>query len=175
MKADLAEATDTINDRQADRLLYAIERSLPAGSRVAIFGLSYKPDTAVIDESQGIALALKLLENGFQLVVSDPEAMPGLGSLLNERIERAGSAEEAIRDADAVAIMTPWATYRNIPPAWFGRGDQAKVWMLISWRRLFAIGWQSSKCQRRRLRQSRLAIRLRGRRMAPRLPPEPRS
>jgi UDPglucose 6-dehydrogenase len=133
MKADLAEATDTINDRQTDRLRYAIERSLPTGSRVAILGLSYKPDTAVIDESQGIALALKLLEGGFHVVVSDPEALPGLRSLLDERIECAASAEEAIRVADAVAIMTPWATYRSIPPAWFGRGEQAKV-VVDPWR-----------------------------------------
>jgi len=133
MKADLAEATDSINDRQADRLRYAIESSLPARSRVAILGLSYKPDTAVIDESQGIALALRLLENGFQVVVSDPEAIPGLRSFLDERIERAASVEEAIRGADAVAIMTPWAAYRNIPPAWFGRGEQAKV-VIDPWR-----------------------------------------
>ncbi len=133
MKADLAEATDTINDHQTDRLRQAIEKHLPTGSRVAILGLSYKPNTPVIDESQGIALSLALLEKGFKVVVSDPEAMPGLRTFLDERIERAESAEEAIRNADAVAIMTPWATYRNIPPAWFGRGEQAKV-VIDPWR-----------------------------------------
>ena len=78
MKADLAEATDAINDRQTDRLRQAIEKCSPAGGRVAILGLSYKPNTEVIEESQGFALALALLEKGFRVVVSDPEAMPGL-------------------------------------------------------------------------------------------------
>jgi UDPglucose 6-dehydrogenase len=133
MKADLAEATDTINDRQTDRLRQAIEKHVPTGGRVAILGLSYKPNTEVIDASQGLALALALVEKGFKVVVSDPEAMPGLQSFLDERIERAENTEEAIRDADAVAIMTPWAAYKNIPPAWFGQDEQAKV-VIDPWR-----------------------------------------
>jgi UDPglucose 6-dehydrogenase len=132
-RADLAEATDAINDHQTDRLRQAIEKCLPTGSRVAVLGLSYKANTPVVEESQRIALALALLDSGYQVVVSDPEALPSLPADLDERIQRALKAEEAIQNADAVAIMTPWGRYKDIPPALFGKGKQAKI-LIDPWR-----------------------------------------
>ena len=136
MKADLAEATDRINDHQTERLRHAVETSVSPGSGVAILGLSYKPNTPVIEESQGIALALALLEKGYRVVVSDPAAMTEQLANLDERVRRAGSAREAIRDADAVVIMTPWEEYKALPPSSFGEGKQAKIlidpWRLIA-------------------------------------------
>ena len=42
---------------------------------IGILGLSYKPGTNVIEESQGIALATGLIKKGFQVVVYDPMAL----------------------------------------------------------------------------------------------------
>jgi hypothetical protein len=61
LAADLAEATDAINDRQTDRLRQAIEKRANRRSG-ADPRPSYKPNTEVIDESRGVGLALVLLE-----------------------------------------------------------------------------------------------------------------
>jgi UDPglucose 6-dehydrogenase len=53
----LAEATDQLNRRQVPRLGAMILAKLPEGGTAGVLGLSYKPDTGVIEESQGVALA----------------------------------------------------------------------------------------------------------------------
>src|SRR4029077_9099934 len=53
----LAEATDQLNRRQVPRLAEIIRSRLPKGGTVGILGLSYKPFTEVVEESQGLDLA----------------------------------------------------------------------------------------------------------------------
>src|SRR4029077_17623940 len=51
----LAEATEELNRRQAPRMAELLLSYLPEGGTVGILGLSYKPHTEVIEESQGVA------------------------------------------------------------------------------------------------------------------------
>src|SRR3954471_4081624 len=62
--AELAEATDSINQYQVERVTGAVLSRLPHGGTVGILGLSYKPDTSVVEQSQGVALAARLLADG---------------------------------------------------------------------------------------------------------------
>ena len=64
-RADVAEATDRINRYQIDRLVSAVASRLNRGARVGILGLSYKPETGVIEESQGVMLAASPRRPGF--------------------------------------------------------------------------------------------------------------
>ena len=73
----LAEATDEINRRQVDRLEELVLSRLPAGGVAGVLGLSYKPETEVVEESQGMALALRLGKRGVRVVVFDPAAGGG--------------------------------------------------------------------------------------------------
>ena len=68
----LAEATDGLNRRQVPRLAEMILSHLPVGGTAGVLGLSYKPNTEVIEESQGIAIAQALLAAGARVVVYDP-------------------------------------------------------------------------------------------------------
>src|SRR3984893_2285473 len=56
VRCDLAEATDAINDHQIERLIGAVEAHSSPGDRIGVLGLSYKPDTPVVEEAQGVAL-----------------------------------------------------------------------------------------------------------------------
>src|SRR5690606_6190017 len=56
LRADIAEATDTVNRRQVDRVVRLVARLAPNPATVAVLGLSYKPDTPVVDESQGVMI-----------------------------------------------------------------------------------------------------------------------
>ena len=50
-RADVAEATDRINNHQIDRLANLVAKFAKAGTRIALLGLSYKPQTPVVEES----------------------------------------------------------------------------------------------------------------------------
>jgi UDPglucose 6-dehydrogenase len=116
VSCELAEATDRINDHQVQRLFGAVEVLIEAGRSVAVLGLSYKPDTPVIEESQGVALARLLSEEGYRVSAYDPLANGPAGAVLGSRVAIVASASAAIASADAVVVTTPWPQFRAI--AW---------------------------------------------------------
>lgn len=111
----LAEATDQINDHQLRRLMAAVETFVTVGGRVTILGLSYKPHTGVIEESQGVALAGMLFGAGFAVTAFDPLANSAAQSVLGGKVQITATAEEAINDAEAVVVMTPWPQFKKLP------------------------------------------------------------
>jgi UDPglucose 6-dehydrogenase len=113
----LAEATDKINSLQVHRLLGAIEARAVPGETIAVMGLSYKPNTGVIEESQGVELASLLAHNGFNVVVSDPQALPAAKSVLgaSPAIFFEEDAAKAVRSAIVVVFTTAWAEFAELP------------------------------------------------------------
>jgi UDPglucose 6-dehydrogenase len=130
---DLAEATDRINDLQVARLEGAVAMLAKPGATVAILGLSYKPDTAVIDCAQGVAVAERLASSGYGVIAYDPMAMQSAKAVLPAKIEFAEAASSAIASADLVVITTPWAEFNSISPAMLTAGERARS-VLDPWR-----------------------------------------
>jgi len=129
----LAEATDQLNRQQVPRLGAMILAKLPAGGTAGVLGLSYKPDTGVIEESQGVALAKYLLQSGAKLVVYDPEAMEHAREQLQGQVTFAASPSECARQADVLAITTPWPEFKKLTPQDFKRSAGKPV-VLDCWR-----------------------------------------
>jgi UDPglucose 6-dehydrogenase len=128
----LAEATHQLNQSQAPRLAKWILAWLPEGGTAGIMGLSYKPNTEVIEESQGLALAKHLLSVGVPVVVYDPAAMENARPQLAGKVTFATSAADCARQADVLAITTPWAEFREISPKDFKRhGTVLDCWRLL--------------------------------------------
>jgi len=132
-RADLAEATDAINRYQVDRVLRAIEARLTGAARVGVLGLSYKPDTTVVEQSQGVALVERLLARGHQVVAYDPKAIAAAQAALLTPFDAAASAEECIRASSLVAVMTPWDEFRLVPASAFSR-PSGRVTVIDCWR-----------------------------------------
>ncbi|HYL78220.1 MAG TPA: nucleotide sugar dehydrogenase [Bryobacteraceae bacterium] len=129
----LAEATDQLNRRQVPRLGEMILSRLPKGGTAAVLGLSYKPNTGVIEESQGVALAKFLADAGARVVVYDPAAMENTRQQLKDRISYAKSAADCAGQADVLAITTPWPEFKNLAPENFKRNAKLPV-VLDCWR-----------------------------------------
>jgi UDPglucose 6-dehydrogenase len=110
----LAEATDAINRRQVARLAKLLQSRLPEGGTVGVLGLSYKPETEVIEESQGVALAQELAATCVRVVVYDPAAMANARAVLNGDVTFAASASECASQADVVAITTAWKEFGEL-------------------------------------------------------------
>jgi UDPglucose 6-dehydrogenase len=133
--ADLAEATDRINDVQPARILKLVKSVLARGT-VGILGLSYKPNTAVVERSQGVDIAALLGRAGYRVVVFDPEALPPAMSVLGNEVEAAASAEACVAAADLVIIATPWPAFRDFPLEALQRTGRRHLPVIDCWRTL---------------------------------------
>jgi UDPglucose 6-dehydrogenase len=112
--AMLAETTDRVNRQQVVYLAELVKSKLPKNGRVGILGLSYKPDTDVVEESQGLLLAELLADQAISLSVYDPASMENARKVLHSPITFSPSAEECISTADVVVVTTPWEQFREI-------------------------------------------------------------
>jgi len=135
--AILAEATDQLNRRQIPRIAEMILALLPEGGVAGVLGLAYKPDTEVVDESQGLGIARYLSERKIKLIVYDPAAMDNARRQLNGNVIFAASAADCARQADILAITTPWPEFRNLPAESLRRSSR-KVTVIDCWRVLAA-------------------------------------
>jgi UDPglucose 6-dehydrogenase len=134
-RADVAEATDRINNYQIDRLSSLVAKFAKAGTRIALLGLSYKPQTPVVEESHSVKLAAKLADAGYIVTVHDPLAQDAALAVLGEKVVGASSIESAVRDCDLLIVGTGWPDYKTIDPTWCKRDGQ-RLTILDLWRTL---------------------------------------
>ena len=132
-RADLASATDTLNRYQIERLLGAIEPRLIGSGPIGVLGLSYKPDTAVIEESQGVALVDRLVELGHRVIAYDPKALSAASAALRRSFEAASSAADCVRRSSLVVITTAWPEFGRIPTDAFERPTE-RLTVIDCWR-----------------------------------------
>ena len=132
-QAQLAETTDAINRVQIERVLSAVENHFPGSGAIGILGLSYKPETSVITESQAVFLIERLLERGRQVVAYDPKALPDVQRALRRTFDAAPSAAACVRAASLVVVMTPWAEFRDLDEDAFVRPGK-RLTVIDCWR-----------------------------------------
>lgn len=120
VKNEIAEAVHKINLHQSQRIINIIEKLNLANKKIAILGLSYKNNTPVIEESQGIALAKEMLKKSYQVSVYDPMAMENARKVLPAEVEFANSAKTCIENSDITVIMTAWPEFGKLTDQDFG-------------------------------------------------------
>jgi len=128
--SDVPEATDAINKRQVQRILNLVEKLGLNSKKISVLGMSYKPDTPVIDESQGIMIANQLAEIGISISVNDPLALDNARKVLNNKIQIIENVEAAILDAEVIIITTPWQEYKDINPILLNRKTIIDCWRI---------------------------------------------
>jgi UDPglucose 6-dehydrogenase len=133
--AGLAEATDCANRDQVRRLTELVKRKLPPAGTVGILGLAYKPDTDVVEESQGLLLGQELVSEGIPVVGYDPSAMDATRQMMNGAMRFAESLEDCVKTADVIVVTTPWEMFRNLNPALVERPGTPRV-LIDCWRML---------------------------------------
>ena len=83
------------------------------GKKFALWGLAFKPATDDIREAPALYIIDELLKDGAQVVAFDPEAMDNVKRVIGDKIEYAANQYEALRDADALIIVTEWSVFRT--------------------------------------------------------------
>jgi UDPglucose 6-dehydrogenase len=114
----LLAAVDDINHAQRAHAVGRLESLLPeglSGARIALLGLTFKPDTDDLRDAPAITIAQLLLERGSFVVAYDPmpQARDRAAALVSG-LEVAGSAEAAMTGADAVMLVTEWQEFGSI-------------------------------------------------------------
>ncbi|MCF6474957.1 UDP-glucose/GDP-mannose dehydrogenase family protein [Nonomuraea sp. MG754425] len=105
----LLSAVIEVNNLQKRRAIQKLKDELGtlADTRVALLGLTFKPGTDDMREATSTVLASRLLAEGAEVRCWDPMARPGeVEPWLST--SRHATPEEAMRDADAVIVVTEW-------------------------------------------------------------------
>ncbi|HEY8594820.1 MAG TPA: UDP-glucose/GDP-mannose dehydrogenase family protein [Devosiaceae bacterium] len=112
----LVETTVAVNDqrkRAMGRKVIAACGGNVRGKRIAILGLTFKPNTDDMRDSPSIAIIQTLLDAGAEIVAHDPEGMSN-ARLHFDAIAYAEDPYACIAGADAAVIVTEWNVYRAL-------------------------------------------------------------
>ncbi|KXK04805.1 MAG: nucleotide sugar dehydrogenase [Acidobacteria bacterium OLB17] len=111
----IVDAVIEANERQRDAMLVKIEKLVGdlSGKRVAVLGLSFKPETDDMRESPATDIIKKMVEKGASVKAFDPVAMAEAKHVLPD-IEYAEDEYSAIDGADALVIVTEWNQFRAL-------------------------------------------------------------
>ncbi len=109
----IVEATDQINGWQRNRFIETMLTHLKPGSSVAVWGLSFKPKTDDMRDAPSLDIIPALLNAGHTVSVFDPVATERARPLLPASVRYADNAQEAVKDADALALLTEWDMFRG--------------------------------------------------------------
>jgi UDPglucose 6-dehydrogenase len=117
-RADMLHAVELVNERQKHVLFGKIDRHFAgksAGKVVALWGLSFKPNTDDMREASSRVLMESLWKAGCTVRAYDPVAMPETRRIYGERkdLVLCKNAMEALQGADALAIVTEWREFRS--------------------------------------------------------------
>lgn len=118
-KMRVLEAVDAVNEQQKELLFHKLMMHYDGnlqGKTVAIWGLSYKPETDDMREAPSLVLINKLLDAGCRVQVYDPVAMPECHRRLGDKVVYGRDMYDAAVDADALLLVTEWKAFRL--PSW---------------------------------------------------------
>jgi len=113
----IVEAVIEVNEAQKARMISKIRQALGGtvtGKRLAILGLTFKPETDDMRDAPSLAILPKLLEDGAGIRAHDPQGMQEARNLLPSAVEYFDDIYKTCEGADAVILMTEWNVYRGL-------------------------------------------------------------
>lgn len=112
-------AVEDVNERQkhvpVDKLMKILGRDL-SGKIIAVWGLSFKPETDDMREATSLVVIRRLLDAGARVRVFDPVAIAECRRRLGDVVDYATDPYDALVDADAMLMLTEWKQFRM--PSW---------------------------------------------------------
>jgi UDPglucose 6-dehydrogenase len=137
-RMQVLEAVEAVNERQKGILFEKFERYFNgdvAGRSVAMWGLSFKPETDDMREAPSLVLIERLLAAGCKVRAFDPIAMDEARRRLGDKIEYCTSKYDALEGADALMIVTEWKQFRL--PNWSRVAELMKGRVVIDGRNIY--------------------------------------
>lgn len=116
VEMSLVKAVISSNEAQKERMVQKLEKSLGnlENKTIAVLGLAFKAGTDDVRDSPAIVIINCLLKKKALIKVHDPQAMENAEKLFGSQIEYAASEYEAVKQADALVLLTEWNDYRSL-------------------------------------------------------------
>ncbi|HBO12317.1 MAG TPA: UDP-glucose 6-dehydrogenase [Halieaceae bacterium] len=117
LSSRIVEATVEVNASQKARMVAKIRQALggsEADKRIAVLGLTFKPETDDMRDAPALAILPALADKGAQVVAHDPQGVNEARHLLPDSVHYAATIEEALENADALVLLTEWNQYRGL-------------------------------------------------------------
>ncbi len=139
-EAELLGAVEAVNQRQKQTLFAKLANAFDGdlkGRTIAIWGLSFKPNTDDMRDAPSRTLMEALWEAGARVQAYDPEAMGETRRIYGERddLMLAGDRIQAVKGADALVICTEWKEFRSLDFPWLK--DQLSMPVVVDGRNLY--------------------------------------
>lgn len=111
----LLKATARTNAQQRQRLVMRIQQLLRnlKNKRVAVLGLSFKPDTDDLRDAPSIDIIRSLVQEGASIRAFDPKAMGHATGALRG-VKFCKDAYDAVRGADCLVVVTEWNEFKEL-------------------------------------------------------------
>ena len=117
---EVLKAVERVNERQKsilfDKLKRAFDGESLEGKTIALWGLSFKPETDDMRESTALVMIGLLLEAGCTVRAYDPVAMSECKRRIGDSISYCRDMYDAVLEADALLLLTEWKEFRL--PTW---------------------------------------------------------
>lgn len=112
----IIETVIEVNAAQKARMVGKIRSALggsEAGKKIAVLGLTFKPETDDMRDSAALMILPALKEKGAEIVATDPHGMEEAKKMMPE-IKYVENPYTAIKKADCLVLMTEWNEYRSL-------------------------------------------------------------
>jgi len=136
-KPKLLGATISVNLEQVRQIVDLAKEELGnlEGKKIAILGLSFKPNTDDMREAPSIRIINSLLAQGAQVYAFDPVAADNAKKVLGEKVRYPVTINECLENADCCILVTEWDEFKKLRPEDFVR--VMKKALLIDGRRIY--------------------------------------
>ncbi len=117
---EVLKAVERVNEKQKGILFEKLCRIYPKerlkGKTIALWGLSFKPETDDMRESTALVMVHLLLEAGCTVRAYDPVAMDECRRRIGDTVTYCNDMYDAVLNADALLLLTEWKEFRL--PTW---------------------------------------------------------
>lgn len=136
---EVLKAVERVNDAQKhvvfNKLAAAFAKEGLQDKTIALWGLSFKPETDDMRESTALVTIGLLRQVGCKIKVYDPVAMPECQRRIGATVNYANDLYDAVNNADALLLLTEWNEFRL--PNWEIVGKVMNRKLLIDGRNIF--------------------------------------
>ena len=134
----ILEAVEDVNEDQKHVLFKKLSTYYGGnlkGKRIALWGLSFKPETDDMREAPSLVIIDELLKAGCEVIAYDPVAIPESKRRIGDIIEYAEDIYTTVEKADALFLVTEWKEFRL--PAWRQIKDAMSNPLIIDGRNIY--------------------------------------
>lgn len=130
------ESVMDVNEKIIERVISIIKNSdINLNSKISVWGLSYKPHTHIVEESQSIDIIKKLIYMGYNNIhVFDPQAIESSKQVLGDSVKYHDNPYSSAKDSELILILTNWPDFEKYNWDVIAKDVEEKCVLIDCWR-----------------------------------------